>query len=88
MSHLIVTDLFGNRVSVYSWSLYVRASRYTPCDGVFVCYDIYAKKDPDYSDVFLKTPLFFSAEDALDYIDVLLSNASVQQEPGGDNSAG
>lgn len=88
MSHLIVTDLFGNRVSVYSWSLYVRASRYTPCDGVFVCYDIYAKKDPDYSDVFLKTPLFFSAEDALDYIDVLLSNASVQQEPGGDNSVG
>ena len=88
MSHLIVTDLFGNRVSVYSWSLYVRASRYTPCDGVFVCCDIYAKKDPDYSDVFLKTPLFFSAEDALDYIDVLLSNASVQQEPGGDNSVG
>lgn len=88
MSHLIVTDLFGNRVSVYSWSLYVRASRYTSCDGVFVCYDIYAKKDSDCSDVFLKTPLFITAEDAFDYIDVLLSNASVQQEPGGDNSAG
>lgn len=84
MSHLIVTDLRGNRVSVYSWSLHVRASRYTPCDGVFVCYDIYAKKDPDCSDVFLKSPLFFTAEDALDYIDFLLNTASVQQEPGGD----
>ena len=84
MSHLIVTDLRGNRVSVCSWSLHVRASRYTPCDGVFVCYDIYAKKDPDCSDVFLKSPLFFTAEDALDYIDFLLNTASVQQEPGGD----
>ncbi len=43
----------------------------------FIGYDIHASKDNVYSDdVTLKTPLLHSAEEALDYIDVLLSNAS------------
>ena len=84
MSHLIVcTDVFGNRVSVYPWSLHVRASRYTNRGKVLIGFDIYAKKDPICcGDVILKSPLFSSAEEALDYIDVLLSNVSdVQQVP-------
>lgn len=86
MSHsVVVTDIFGDSVSVFSWSLHVRCSRYTCCGEVLIAYDIHASKDNLYSDdVILKTPLLHSAEEALDYIDVLLSNASVQQEPGGD----
>ena len=85
MSHSVVlTDISDNRVS-----LHVRCSRYTCCGEVCIGYDIHASKDNVYSDdVTLKTPLLHSAEEALDYIDVLLSNASVQQEPGGDSSAG
>ena len=90
MSHSVVlTDIFGDRVSVFPSSLHVRCSRYTCCGEVCIGYDIHASKDNIYSDdVTLKTPLLHSAEEALDYIDVLLSNASVQQEPGGDSSAG
>lgn len=90
MSHSVVlTDILGNSVSVFSFSLHVRCSRYTCCGEVLIGYDIHACKDNVYSDdVTLKTPLLHSAEEALDYIDVLLSNASVQQEPGGDSSAG
>ena len=90
MSHSVVlTDIFGDRVSVFPCSLHVRCSRCTCCGEVFTGYDIHASKDNVYSDdVTLKTPLLHSAEEALDYIDVLLSNASVQQEPGGDSSAG
>lgn len=86
MSHSIVlTDILGNRVFVFPSSLHVRCSRYTCCGEVCIGYDIHASKDNIYSDdVTLKTPLLHSAEEALDYIDVLLSNASVQQEPGGD----
>ncbi len=85
MSHSVVlTDILGNRVSVFSFSLHVRCSRYTCCGEVFIGYNIHASKDNVYSDdVALKTPLLHSAEEALDYIDVLLSNASIQ-EPGGD----
>lgn len=85
MSHSVVlTDIVGDCVSVFPWSLHVRCSRYT-CNGeVFIGYNIHASKDNVRSDdVILKTPLLHSAEEALDYIDVLLSNASVQ-EPGGD----
>ena len=90
MSHSVVlSDISDNRVSVSPWSLHVRCSRYTCCGEVCIGYDIHASKDNVYSDdVTLKTPLLHSAEEALDYIDVLLSNASVQQEPGGDSSAG
>lgn len=90
MSHSVVlTDISDNRVSVFPWSLHVRCFRYTCCGEVCIGYDIHASKDNVYSDdVTLKTPLLHSAEEALDYIDVLLSNASVQQEPGGDSSAG
>ena len=86
MSHSVVlTDIFGDSVSVFPSSLHVRCSRYTWGGEVLIAYDIHASKDNLYSDdVTLKTPLFYSAEEALDYIDVLLSNASVQQEPGGD----
>ena len=86
MSHsVVVTDSYGDRVSVLPSSLYVRCSRFTCSGEVLIGYDIHAHKDNVYSDdVTLKTPLFYSAEEALDYIDVLLSNASVQQEPGGD----
>lgn len=86
MSHSVVlTDIFGDRVSVLPSSLYVRCSRFTCSGEVLIGYDIHAHKDNVYSDdVTLKTPLFYSAEEALDYIDVLLSTASVQQEPGGD----
>lgn len=84
MSHSVVlTDIFGDRVSVFPWSLHVRCSRYT-CNGeVLIGYDIHASKDNVYSDdVTLKTPLLHSAEEAFDYIDVLLSNVSdVQQVP-------
>ena len=85
MSHSVVlTDISDNRVSVFPWSLHVRCSRYTYCGEVLIGYDIHASKDNVYSDdVTLKTPLLHSAEEALDYIDVLLSTASVQ-EPGGD----
>lgn len=86
MSHSVVLiDIVGDCVSVFPWSLHVRCSRYT-CNGeVFIGYNIHASKDNVRSDdVILKTPLLHSAEEALDYIDVLLSNASVQQEPGGD----
>ena len=52
-------------------------------------YDIHASKDNVYSDdVTLKTPLLHSAEEALDYIEVLLNSASAQKESGGDNSVG
>lgn len=90
MSHSVVlTDIFGDRVSVFPWSLHVRCSRYT-CNGeVFIGYNIHASKDNVCSDdVILKTPLLHSAEEALDYIDVLLNSASAQKESGGDNSAG
>lgn len=90
MSHSVVlTDIFGDRVSVFPWSLHVRCSRYT-CNGeVFIGYNIHASKDNVRSDdVILKTPLLHSAEEALDYIDVLLNSASAQKESGGDNSAG
>lgn len=90
MSHSVVlTDIFGDSVSVFPWSLHVRCSRYTCCGEVFIGYDIHASKDNAYSDdVTLKTPLLHSAEDALDYIDVLLNSASAQKESGGDSSAG
>lgn len=84
MSHSVVlTDILGNSVSVFSFSLHVRCSRYICCGEVLIGYDIHACKDNVYSDdVTLKTPLLHSAEEALDYIDVLLSNASdVQQVP-------
>ena len=86
MSHSVVlTDIFVDRVSVFPSSLHVRCSRYTCCGEVCIGYDIHASKDNIYSDdVTLKTPLLHSAEEALDYIDFLLSTASVQQEPGGD----
>lgn len=90
MSHSVVlTDIFGDRVSVSPWSLHVRCSRYT-CNGeVFIGYNIHASKDNVRSDdVILKVPLLHSAEEALDYIDVLLNSASAQKESGGDNSAG
>lgn len=90
MSHSVVlTDIFGDSVSVFPWSLHVRCSRYTCCGEVLIAYDIHASKDNVYSDdVTLKTPLLHSAEEALDYIDVLLNSASAQKESGGDNSAG
>lgn len=84
MSHSVVlTDIFGDRVSVFPWSLHVRCSRYTFNGEVFIGYNIHASKDNVRSDdVILKTPLLHSAEEALDYIDVLLSNASdVQSDP-------
>lgn len=86
---VVLTDIFGDRVSVFPWSLHVRCSRYT-CNGeVFIGYNIHASKDNVRSDdVILKTPLLHSAEEALDYIDVLLNSASAQKESGGDNSAG
>lgn len=86
MSHSVVlTDIVGDCVSVFPWSLHVRCSRHTFNGEVFIGYNIHASKDNVRSDdVILKTPLLHSAEEALDYIDVLLSNASVQQEPGGD----
>ena len=85
MSHSVeLIDISGHRVSVFPSSLHVRCSRYTCCGEVLIGYDIHASKDNVYSDdVTLKTPLLHSAEEALDYIDVLLINASVQ-EPGGD----
>ena len=90
MSHSVVlTDIFGDSVSVFPWSLHVRCSRYTWGGEVLIAYDIHASKDNVYSDdVTLKTPLLHSAEEALDYIDVLLNSASAQKESGGDNSAG
>lgn len=84
MSHSVVLiDIVGDRVSVFPWSLHVRCSRYTFNGEVFIGYNIHASKDNVRSDdVILKTPLLHSAEEALDYIDVLLSNASdVQTEP-------
>lgn len=90
MSHSVeLIDILGRPVSVYPFSLHVRCSRYTFGGEVLIGYYIHASKDNIYSDdVTLKTPLLHSAEEALDYIDVLLSSASAQQEPGGDNSAG
>ena len=90
MSHSVVlTDIFGDSVSVFPWSLHVRCSRYTYFGEVLIAYNIHASKDNVYSDdVTLKTPLLHSAEEALDYIDVLLNSASAQKESGGDNSAG
>lgn len=90
MSHSVeLIDIYGHRVSVFPWSLHVRCSRYTCCVEVFIGYDIHASKDNAYSDdVTLKTPLLHSAEEALDYIDVLLNSASAQKESGGDSSAG
>lgn len=90
MSHSVVlTDIFGDSVSVFPWSLHVRCSRYTCFGEVFIGYNIHASKDNAYSDdVTLKTPLLHSAEEALDYIDVLLNSASAQKESGGDSSAG
>lgn len=90
MSHSVeLIDIYGHRVSVFPWSLHVRCSRYT-CNGeVFIGYNIHASKDNVRSDdVILKTPLLHSAEEALDYIDVLLNSASAQKESGGDSSAG
>lgn len=84
MSHSVVlTDIVGDRVSVFPWSLHVRCSRYTFNGEVLIGYNIHASKDNVRSDdVILKTPLLHSAEEALDYIDVLLSNASdVQPDP-------
>ena len=90
MSHSVeLIDILGRPVSVYPFSLHVRCSRYTFGGEVLIGYDIHASKDNIYNDdVTLKTPLLHSAEEALDYIDVLLNNASAQQEPGGDSSAG
>lgn len=90
MSHSVeLIDIYGHRVSVFPWSLHVRCSRYTYFGEVFIGYNIHASKDNAYSDdVTLKTPLLHSAEEALDYIDVLLNSASAQKESGGDNSAG
>lgn len=90
MSHSVeLIDIYGHRVSVFPWSLHVRCSRYT-CNGeVFIGYNIHASKDNVRSDdVILKTPLLHSAEEALDYIDVLFNSASAQKESGGDSSAG
>ena len=84
MSHSVeLIDISGHRVSVFPWSLHVRCSRYTFNGEVFIGYNIHASKDNVRSDdVTLKTPLLHSAEEALDYIDVLLSNASdVQPDP-------
>lgn len=51
MSHSVVlTDISGNRVSVFPWSLHVRCSRYTCSGEVFIGYDIHASKDNVYSD--------------------------------------
>ena len=90
MSHSVeLIDILGRPVSVYPFSLHVICSRYTFGGEVLIGYDIHASKDNIYNDdVTLKTPLLHSAEEALDYIDVLLNNASAQQEPGGDSSAG
>ena len=90
MSHSVeLIDILGRPVSVYPFSLHVRCSRYT-CNGeVFIGYNIHASKDNVRSDdVILKTPLLHSAEEALDYIDVLLNSAFAQKESGGDSSAG
>lgn len=90
MSHSVVlTDMYGKPVSVRPWSLHVRCSRFTYRGEALIGYDIHASKDNIYcDDVILQTPLLHSAEEALDYIDVLLNSASAQQEPGGDSSAG
>ena len=90
MSHSVeLIDIYGHRVSVFPWSLHVRCSRYTCCGEVFIGYDIHASNYNAYcDDVILKTPLLHSAEEALDYIDVLLNSASAQKESGGDSSAG
>lgn len=90
MSHSVeLIDIYGHRVSVFPCSLHVRCSRYTCFGEVFIGYNIHASKDNAYSDdVTLKTPLLHSAEEALDYIDVLLNSASAQKESGGDSSAG
>ena len=85
-----VIDLAGDLVSVYPFSLHVRCRRFTFNGEVFVGYNIHACKANIYSDdVTLQTPLLHTADEALDYIDIILNNASpVQQEPRGDNSAG
>lgn len=90
MSHSVeLIDIYGHRVSVFPWSLHVRCSRCTCIGEVFIGYNIHASKDNVRSDdVILKTPLLHSAEEALDYIDVLLNSASAQKESGGDSSAG
>lgn len=90
MSHSVeLIDIYGHRVSVFPWSLHVRCSRYTCFGEVFIGYNIHASKDNVYSDdVTLNTPLLHSAEEALDYIDVLLNSASAQKESGGDSSVG
>lgn len=85
-----VIDLAGDLVSVYPSSLHVRCRRITFNDEVFVGYNIHACKANIYSDdVTLQTPLLHNADEALDYIDIILNGASsVQQKAGGDSSAG
>ena len=81
-----VIDLVGDLVSVYPWSLHVRCRRFTSNGEVFVGYNIHACKANIYcDDATLQTPLLHNAEEALDYIDIILNGASsAQQEPGGD----
>lgn len=81
-----VIDLVGNLVSVYPSSLHVRCRRFTSLGEVFVGYNIHACKASIYcEDVTLQTPLLHNADEALDYIDIILNGASsVKQEPGGD----
>lgn len=84
-----VIDLAGDLVSVLPYSLHVRCRRFTFNGEVFVGYNIHACKANIYSDdVTLQTPLLHNADEALDYIDIILNGASsVQQEPGGDPNA-
>ena len=81
-----VLNLAGDLVSVYPKYLHVICRRFTFNDEVFVGYNIHAcKANSSSDDVTLKTPLLHNADEALDYIDIILNRASsVQQEPGGD----
>lgn len=84
-----VIDLAGDLVSVYPKSLHVICRRFIFNDEVFVGYNIHAcKANSSSDDVTLQTPLLHNADEALDYIDIILNGASsVQQEPGGDSDA-
>ena len=87
LNSIEVIDFVGDLVSVYPWSLHVRCRRFTSNGEVFVGYNIHACKASIYcDDVTLQTPLLHNAEEALDYIDIILNGASsAQQEPGGDS---
>lgn len=76
-------DHSGDLVSVIPSSLHVRCRRIVCCGEVFVGYNIHASKADTYcDDVVLQTPLLHNAEEALDFIDIMLNHASdVQPEP-------